>query len=72
MKPPYKRRISLSLTPRQLDHIIAALREFQRMRTRDAPAPGSDWYGMLIGIAMEHGTLMSADEIDAFIEEINQ
>ena len=56
-------RIRLSLTPRQFDHIVAALRAWQA-----SLRPTLD----LLAIATEHGVLMSSEEIDAFIEEINR
>jgi hypothetical protein len=61
--------MSLNLTPRQFDHIVAALREFQAyIRLCDGQCSDED----LDAIATEHGVLMSIEEIDAFIEEINR
>lgn len=60
--------IVLSLTSRQFDHVIAGLRALQ-----------SRWYTIdetlqseaIREIACEHGELMTPEEIDSFVEEIN-
>ena len=63
--------VRLRITPRQFDHIIAALRAYQWCLLANG-GPGAKYCAQVHEIATEHGDLMTAEEIDAFIEEINQ
>jgi hypothetical protein len=61
-------RIRLTLTARQLDHVIAGLRALQaRWYTIDETGQSE----AIREIACEHGELMTPEEIDSFIEVIN-
>lgn len=64
-------RIRLSLTPRQFDHIIAGLRVYQDFLAVCGD-PCAAACAKVHEIATEHGPLMTAEEIDAFVEEINR
>jgi hypothetical protein len=59
----------LTISDRQFDHIIAALRYFQRdIQLCDGQCTDDD----IRLIATEHGELMTPEEIDSFIQEINK
>jgi hypothetical protein len=69
----FGRRV-ISPTPRQFDHIIAGLRAYQSILIA-CDGPMGKYRAIankLKPLATEHGELMTPEEIDAFIEEINQ
>jgi hypothetical protein len=61
--------VRMTVSRHQFDHVIAGLRALQaRWYTIDETSTSD----AIREIACEHGELMTPDEIDAFIEEINK
>ena len=63
-----KRTIKLSLTPREFDTILAALRLFQRPQAWLANYGDVD----ITDIATEHGDIMTSEEVDELCERHNR